>query len=481
MTQIDHRRVVRRSQHGAKPLRPRPQPTVPPRGPRPAYQPARNRRGKARFIESLVTFDLVMVAVATALASMLWPVNGTIDAWPTVIAAVIWLGCLAGIKGFATERLVKPFPLLSVWAGSAVLASSAIVQLVFGDAVSLRRPMILAIVLTVLDIVGRATIYKFHRSQVVSVLPSHQFSTESPASRNQNPNQSLVLTDELQNNPEELIRLVSQRARFSQADVVELPAQLGIDPELIDKLSWDLRKQHVSIRLVRWGSPVSSARIRTHAQGNKTMVELDAPYPHLPTRIAKRALDLVGSGLLILFLTPLFAALAVLVKLSSPGPVFYRQERIGIDGRPFGILKFRSMIPDADTQLQSLLAEQGRSGKPLFKVDDDPRVTRIGAVMRRYSLDELPQLFNVFGGSMSLVGPRPQRPAEVALYNTAARQRLGVLPGMTGMWQVNGRSRLGWDEAIAMDLYYTHNWSLSQDLTILAKTASAVVRGDGAQ
>ena len=177
----------------------------------------------------------------------------------------------------------------------------------------------------------------------------------------------------------------------------------------------------------------------------------------------------------------MFAVLGLGIKLTSRGPVFYRQERIGIDGRPFKILKFRSMVPDADAQLQSLLRQQGRSGEPLFKVDDDPRVTRIGILMRRYSLDELPQLFNVFGGSMSLVGPRPQRPAEVALYDQTAKRRLGVLPGMTGMWQVNGRSRLGWDESIALDLSYTHNWSLTQDLSILAKTASAVVRGDGAQ
>jgi len=211
------------------------------------------------------------------------------------------------------------------------------------------------------------------------------------------------------------------------------------------------------------------------------MVELDAPYPYLPTRMAKRALDIIGSGLLIVVLLPLFAVLGLGIKLTSRGPVFYRQERIGIDGRPFKILKFRSMVPDADAQLQSLLRQQGRSGEPLFKVDDDPRVTRIGILMRRYSLDELPQLFNVFGGSMSLVGPRPQRPAEVALYDQTAKRRLGVLPGMTGMWQVNGRSRLGWDESIALDLYYTHNWSLTQDLSILAKTASAVVRGDGAQ
>lgn len=480
MTQVDERRIVHRVEHRSKPVPATVRGVLTQLEPRPDYESARPRRNRVPFIESLVIFDVSLVIGATAAASLLWPLSGsTIDPWATIIAGIFWLVCLAGVKGFAAERLAKPLPMIAAWAGSAVLASAAMVQLFFGDLLSLRRPMILALVLTVSDIVGRAVIRRFHHRRVISVLPAHRYHTDKSKGRLQN--QTLVLTDELQKNPEELIRLVSQRARFSSADVVELPANLAIDQELIDRLSWDLRKQHVTIRLVRWGTPVSSARIRTHSQGEKTMLEMDAPYPHLPTRMAKRALDVAGSGFLILALAPLFAALAVAIKLSSRGPVFYRQKRIGIDGRPFGILKFRSMVPDADAQLQSLLHQQGRSDKPLFKLDDDPRVTRIGAVMRRYSLDELPQLFNVFGGSMSLVGPRPQRPAEVALYDKTARQRLGVLPGMTGMWQVNGRSRLGWDEAIALDLYYTHNWSLSQDLSILAKTASAVVRGDGAQ
>lgn len=484
MTQVDQRldqrRIVHRARHNSNPVPATVNVASPKAEPRPAYSTTRQRQRRLPFIESLVIFDVALVLGATAAACLIWPVSGSaLGPWPTIIAGIVWLGALAGIKGFATERLVKPYPVLSVWAGCAVVACFALIEVFFGSVVGLRQPVLLAIALTVADVLGRAVIRRFHHRRVISVLPAHRYQIDKSAGRLQN--QTLVLTDELQQNPEELVRLVSQRARFSRADVVELPADLAIDQELIDRLSWDLRKQHVSIRLVRWGASVSPARIRTHSQGDKTMVELDAPYPYLPTRVAKRALDIIGSGLLIVILLPLFAILGLGIKLSSRGPVFYRQERIGIDGRPFKILKFRSMVPDADAQLQSLLRQQGRSGEPLFKVDDDPRVTRIGILMRRYSLDELPQLFNVFGGSMSLVGPRPQRPAEVALYDQTAKRRLGVLPGMTGMWQVNGRSRLGWDESIALDLYYTHNWSLTQDLSILAKTASAVVRGDGAQ
>jgi lipopolysaccharide/colanic/teichoic acid biosynthesis glycosyltransferase len=164
------------------------------------------------------------------------------------------------------------------------------------------------------------------------------------------------------------------------------------------------------------------------------------------------------------------------VKRSSPGNIIYRQERIGRGGHSFGMLKFRSMSQDADDQLESLLDAQGKSDTPLFKVTNDPRITPIGHTLRKYSLDELPQLFNVFLGQMSLVGPRPQRAAEVALYDDAAHRRLIMKPGMSGLWQVSGRSNLSWEDSIRLDLYYVENWSLTADIQILWRTVSAVAR-----
>lgn len=195
----------------------------------------------------------------------------------------------------------------------------------------------------------------------------------------------------------------------------------------------------------------------------------------------KRVIDIVCSLLLLVILLPLLTCVAVLVTATSPGPAFYRQERIGRGGRPFHILKFRSMSTDADEQLTHLLTAQGRSEAPLFKVDEDPRVTRVGAFIRRSSIDELPQLINVLQGTMSLVGPRPQRAAEVAMYTAAERERLTGTPGMTGLWQVSGRSRLAWEEAVRLDVHYCRNWSLLMDLKILVCTVPAVLRGDGAQ
>jgi lipopolysaccharide/colanic/teichoic acid biosynthesis glycosyltransferase len=196
--------------------------------------------------------------------------------------------------------------------------------------------------------------------------------------------------------------------------------------------------------------------------------------------VSKRAFDIVGSALLLLVSSPILIGVAIAIRVTSPGNIIYLQERIGRQGHPFGMLKFRSMVPDADDRLESLLDAQGTSDRPLFKVMNDPRITPIGRFIRKYSLDEFPQLLNVLLGQMSLVGPRPQRAAEVALYDDAAHRRLIMKPGMSGLWQVSGRSNLSWDDAIRLDLYYVENWSMTGDLLILFRTMRAVASPDGA-
>ena len=175
----------------------------------------------------------------------------------------------------------------------------------------------------------------------------------------------------------------------------------------------------------------------------------------------------------------MFAASQIAVKVDSRGPVFFRHRRIGVGGREFGVWKFRSMVLEAEARHDELVAAAGGSAL-LFKAQADPRVTRVGAFLRRYSLDELPQLLNVLVGDMSLVGPRPQVAAEVASYGDSDHRRLLVRPGMTGLWQVSGRSNLSWEEAVRLDLYYVDNWSMTGDLVILFKTLRAVLRHDGA-
>ena len=176
---------------------------------------------------------------------------------------------------------------------------------------------------------------------------------------------------------------------------------------------------------------------------------------------------------------PLTLVTALAIKLHDGGPVLFRQTRIGRDGKPFSCLKFRSMVVDAESLRTDLETNHERSSV-LFKLADDPRVTKPGRRIRRLSLDELPQLWNVVVGQMSLVGPRPPLPHEVAAYENDMNQRLRVRPGMTGLWQVSGRSDLSWDETVRLDLYYVDNWSMVQDLSILARTWSAVLSSRGA-
>jgi exopolysaccharide biosynthesis polyprenyl glycosylphosphotransferase len=201
--------------------------------------------------------------------------------------------------------------------------------------------------------------------------------------------------------------------------------------------------------------------------------------PVAPVSWLKRAFDLVCGTLALIGLSPVMLAIAIAIKLDSPGPVFYSQERVGKDGTHFRMLKFRSMRPDADRLLAELKARNEVSGA-LFKIKNDPRITRIGRFLRRSSLDELPQIFNVLRGEMSLVGPRPPLPAEVATYEDWQHGRLRAVPGMTGLWQVSGRSDVPFHDMVRLDLHYIRNWSLWLDLEIILRTIPAVIGNRGA-
>jgi exopolysaccharide biosynthesis polyprenyl glycosylphosphotransferase len=192
----------------------------------------------------------------------------------------------------------------------------------------------------------------------------------------------------------------------------------------------------------------------------------------------KRGIDVAGAGIGLILGAPILVAAAAAIKLSSPGPVLFRQLRCGLNGRRFSIVKLRTMCCDAEQQREGLLALNEMEG-PVFKIQDDPRITPVGQVLRRHSIDELPQLWNVLIGHMSLVGPRPPMPAEVVQYETSDRRRLSMRPGLTCLWQVNGRNRLGFAEWVKLDLQYIDEWSLAADLKILAKTVPVVLRGTG--
>lgn len=266
----------------------------------------------------------------------------------------------------------------------------------------------------------------------------------------------------------------------TDVDAVAVSAGVNLHPQDLRRLGWELAARDIGMILAPALTDVAGPRIHTQPVAGLPLIHVSTPKLIGGKKVAKRAFDILLAGLLLLFLSPLFIIIALLVRFSNPGPVFYRQERIGLRGTTFDMLKFRSMKVNADAELQALLIKQGSGDTPLFKIENDPRITPVGRILRKFSLDELPQLLNVIGGSMSLVGPRPQREGEVALYDDAAHRRLYVSPGMSGLWQVSGRSNLSWEESIRLDLYYVENWSLMGDLVILFKTFKAVFASTGA-
>lgn len=266
----------------------------------------------------------------------------------------------------------------------------------------------------------------------------------------------------------------------TKVDAVAVSAGVNLHPQDLRKLGWELAARNIGMILAPALTDIAGPRIHTQPVAGLPLIHVSTPKLTGGKKVAKRTFDICIASILFAFLWPVFLVLAILVRVTDPGPVFYRQERIGLRGTTFGMLKFRSMKVDADAELKALLEAQGSSEKPLFKVTNDPRITPLGRFLRKYSLDELPQLLNVLGGSMSLVGPRPQREGEVALYDDAAHRRLYVSPGMSGLWQVSGRSNLSWEESIRLDLYYVENWSLMGDVVILFKTFKAVFSSTGA-
>jgi exopolysaccharide biosynthesis polyprenyl glycosylphosphotransferase len=255
--------------------------------------------------------------------------------------------------------------------------------------------------------------------------------------------------------------------------IIALPAHRR---EQVSKMLARGFRRHVQVKLVPEFGELLPARFEVHDVGGRRYIGF---VPVAAVSWAKRAMDVVIASLGLLAMAPLFGIIAVAIKLGSSGPVFYRQIRMGKDGRLFSMLKFRSMRVDADRHLEALRHHNEATG-PLFKMRRDPRVTVVGRALRRWSLDELPQLINVVRGEMSLVGPRPPLPAEVELYEDWQLGRLRAVPGLTGLWQVSGRSEVPFHDMVRLDLHYIRNWSMSLDLEILLRTIPAVLTNRGA-
>ena len=267
-------------------------------------------------------------------------------------------------------------------------------------------------------------------------------------------------------------------SRYEVDTVAVLPCP-ELDGPALRRLGWDLEKTRAELLLAPAITEIVGTRVRIRPVCGLPLMHMERPELTGIRRITKDLFDKTSASLGVLLLLPALLGIALAVKVTSPGPVFFRQERVGRDGQTFSMLKFRSMVPGADRMLEALSDDSDGNGV-LFKKKDDPRVTRVGKLLRRYSLDELPQLLNVIRGDMSLVGPRPPLPTEVERYGFDMHRRFLVKPGLTGLWQVSGRSDLSWDDSVRIDVRYVENWSLTFDFMILWKTVGAVLRGSGA-
>lgn len=264
-----------------------------------------------------------------------------------------------------------------------------------------------------------------------------------------------------------------------RAEVVAVTSHPDLSGDALRRLAWELEERELELIVSPGIVEVAGPRLSIRPVAGLSLLHLGRPVTSGGRMLLKSVLDRLLALGLIVAASPVLIVAALAVKLTSRGPVLFRQTRIGVEGRPFQMLKFRSMVVDAEERRAELEALNEHDGV-LFKIRNDPRVTRVGAVLRRFSIDELPQLWNVIRGDMALVGPRPPLPEEVAKYDTDAARRLRVRPGLTGLWQVSGRSDLTWEESLRLDLRYVDNWNFWLDVAILWRTWRAVVGRSGA-
>lgn len=272
---------------------------------------------------------------------------------------------------------------------------------------------------------------------------------------------------------------VVEHAAMLGCDGIVVAGEPGGKGDYIHDLAWELEGKSVELILATSLANVAGPRIHYRPVDGLPLLNVEIPQFEGGKHVIKRVMDIALSACALVVLAPFLAVIAVMVRVDSPGSALFSQERVGQGGRTFRIYKFRSMTADAPERLAELRAQNEGSGL-LFKLKDDPRVTRLGRVLRKYSLDELPQIWNVLVGDMSLVGPRPPLPNEAQEYEDHVRRRLYIRPGLTGMWQIGGRSALSWEDSVRLDLYYVENWSVIGDLMIIWRTFRMLIAPVGA-
>ncbi|RCK67960.1 sugar transferase [Desertihabitans brevis] len=457
--------------------------------------------GIARYRALLVSGDVAGAAVAWLATTQLGQLLGlgVLPTWGLVLLAVWWVGVLTANRGYQSFRLgVGSDELRSVFRAAAhTLIGAAVLGALLQSSLVLTGVLVATAAATVLALLTRLALRRWlhaarrhgHYLQDTLVVGSLAHVSD--------------LADRLLSEPDAGMRVVGYcvpphevaqareagltvlgdtehvRTVVMALGVPRVAVASGQSPSYLRELAWSL--ENLDTHLLVHPGVVEVAGPRMHLRPMIGLPLLQIEQPHFSgwRPVAKRATDIVLSAFGLLVGAPLMLGIALAIRLSDGGPAFFRQVRVGRNGRTFTMLKFRSMHVDAEAMLARLKAENEGAG-PLFKMAADPRITPVGRLLRRTSLDELPQLINVLLGTMSLVGPRPPLPSEVTEYERDVRRRLLVVPGLTGLWQVSGRSALSWEDSVRLDLRYVENWSLGSDLLILWKTAFAVLARHGA-
>jgi exopolysaccharide biosynthesis polyprenyl glycosylphosphotransferase len=467
------------------------------------------RAWEAQYVRGLVAGDALVASLASVLA-YLGRFGGTSgeDRFP---AASIWFGAVLPVAWVLAMLIARTYERRFLWLGaeefrrvfnSAVLLLAAVGTVGWALKLEVARGFVvlaipLATLLTLLHrYVRRSRLHRqrtrgnlqqtllvvghrpgvaalteqiertaYHGYRVVGCcLPSVQ-----PPSRNEPADHVPVLGT---------FADVVDIVRLYEVDTVAVLPSPELDGAALRRLGWDLESTEADLLLAPAITEIAGPRVNIRPLCGLPLLHMERPELRGVRRVTKAVTDRAIAVTAVFLLLPALLAIALAVRVTSRGPVFFRQRRVGKDGRTFSMIKFRTMVDGAHSMLSAIDVDDGNG--VLFKLRDDPRVTRVGRVLRRFSLDELPQLLNVLLGDMSLVGPRPPLPSEVERYGEDMRRRLLVKPGLTGLWQVSGRSDLSWDDSVRIDIRYVENWSLSFDFMIMWKTLGAVLRGSGA-
>jgi len=458
---------------------------------RPVGSPAVAPSWQRRYVRRLALGDALSVTAACALASAVHVPERSgafrpIDTMLAIATAAAWLLLLAANRAFEQRFLGCGSEEYKRVTQASVHLVVALALLSFAGRLPIARTFVFAAITTgtgmllVHRFVARRFLYRaredgraLHRVLVVGD-PASASSLIAAVQREPRAGFDVVATC-----TPDLPESVVATAREFSVDTIAVASSPGNTPERLRRVAWDLEGTGIALIVAPALTDVAGPRVSIRPVAGLPLLHVEQPDITGARYLLKELVERAFAATIVIATLPLMLTIAVGVKLSSPGPALFSQIRVSRHGREFRIYKFRSMRVDAESLLASL-QQRNESDGPLFKLHDDPRVTRVGRWLRRFSLDELPQLFNVIRGDMALVGPRPPLPGEVAAYSGGVRRRLLVKPGITGLWQVSGRSDLSWEESVRLDLYYVENWSLALDAQILMRTMRAVARGTGA-